>query len=113
VEVRTLPPEPTRVEHLPPRPSEDAVWIDGRWSWAGRRWVWIPGSWEVPPGGGYYAPPAIVRIPVPVYEDGGTEKVLRGYGMTLMFIPGHWHLADGGIAPVAGADAGADGSTGR
>ena len=100
-EVRTAPPEPVRVEVLSEPPSADAVWIDGYWHWSGRRWVWRPGVWTHAPPGAYYAPPALVRMPVPVYDsDGGTERTLRGYGMTLLYIPGHWHLADGGIGPV-------------
>ena len=96
------------MEVLPPQPSDESVWVDGRWHWAGRRWVWVPGTWEIPPPGSYYAPPAIVRIPVPVYgtDDGGGRQVVKGYGMTLMFIPGHWHLEDGGITAVAGSDGG-------
>lgn len=101
LQVREPPPEPVRVERLGRKPQPDAVWIDGYWHWTGRRWVWRPGVWTSPLAGAHYAPPALVRIPVPVYaEDAGTERVLRGYGMTLMYLPGHWHLADGGIAPI-------------
>lgn len=100
-EVRTPPPEPVRVEVLGERPAPDAVWVDGYWHWTGRRWVWRPGVWTRRPAGAYYAPSALVRMPVPVYEsDAGTERTLRGYGMTLLYLPGHWHLADGGVAPV-------------
>ncbi|MCU0691242.1 MAG: hypothetical protein MUF54_07570 [Polyangiaceae bacterium] len=97
VEVRQLPPEPVRVEQLPPQPTEQSVWVDGFWHWTGRRWDWVDGGWEVPPEGAYYAPSRIVRIPVAVYGDAddGGARVLRGYGMTLMYLPGHWHLPDG------------------
>ena len=96
----TKPPEPVRIEVIGPRPSKAAVWIDGYWHWSGRRWVWRDGVWTVPPEGAYYAPPEIVRLPVPVYGDAGTERQLRGYGMALLYRPGHWHMPDGKIAPV-------------
>lgn len=102
VEVRNPPPEPVRVESVGDAPEPEAVWVDGYWHWAGRRWVWLGGMWTVPPAGAYYAPPTVVRLPVPVYEDGEVEgpRRLRGYGMTLLYLPGHWHLVDGSVAPV-------------
>lgn len=89
-------PEPVQVETLPDWPGGDAVWVDGSWIWRGRRWEWKSGSWQRPPPGGYYARPTFVRLPVEVTNetDGGVRSV--GYGMRLMYIPGHWHVADGG-----------------
>jgi hypothetical protein len=94
------PPEPVRIEVLSPQPDERAVWIDGYWHWSGRRWVWRDGVWTIPPEGAYYAPPEFTRRPIEVYDDGGSERQIRGYSMELLYRPGHWHLADGGIAPV-------------
>ncbi len=58
-----FPPPPARVETVPARPSTNATWIDGEWSWRGRRWLWIRGRWVVPPAGARYAPFALVRGP--------------------------------------------------
>lgn len=54
----------------------------------------------MPPRGAYYAPPVLVRMPIAVFETAAPdsqERTLAGYGLRLMFIPGHWHLADGSI----------------
>ena len=110
MQVPKPPPEPVRVEFIGDQPEAGTVWIDGHWHWSARRWVWRPGTWAWPPSEGYYAPPALVRIPVPVYEgDAGTNRTLRGYGMTLMYLPGHFHVPDGGIVevdPIGGGDGG-------
>lgn len=31
---------------VPPRPSPDAVWIDGDCHWDGVRYVWVDGRWQ-------------------------------------------------------------------
>jgi hypothetical protein len=49
------PPPAARVEALPKRPSREAVWVDGQWSWDGTRWTWVPGAWVVPPPEGRFA----------------------------------------------------------
>lgn len=103
--VVTSMPEAVRVETLPPSPDKDAVWVDGSWTWAGRRWAWNEGSWQHPPEGAYYARPSFARLPVPVYDNDGGQTAI-GYGMRLMFIPGHWHLPDGGTWQQDSGDAG-------
>ncbi len=42
------PPPAARVERIPGRPSSDALWIDGQWSWDGEQWAWEPGAWVAP-----------------------------------------------------------------
>jgi hypothetical protein len=55
------PPPPARVEFVPDKPDDDAVWIDGEWIWRGRRYAWKPGRWVKPVQGGAYAPWTTVR----------------------------------------------------
>lgn len=100
-------PDTVHIETVPPSPGGGAVWVDGSWKWVGRRWVWQDGSWQRAPAGAYYARPSLVRLPVPVFDeaDGGGQPI--GYGMQLLFIPGHWHLPDGGTWQPNAADAGA------
>jgi hypothetical protein len=50
------PPPPARVEFIPAAPQDDAVWIDGEWTWQGRRWAWKRGRWVVPPPNGRFSP---------------------------------------------------------
>jgi hypothetical protein len=50
------PPPAARVEVIPPKPAEGAVWVDGEWSWQGRRWTWETGGWVKPPPQAYFAP---------------------------------------------------------
>ena len=50
------PPPPPRVETVPDRPTQTAVWIDGEWSWRGTRWAWMPGRWVEVPAGLRYSP---------------------------------------------------------
>lgn len=45
------PPPVVPIEIQPSRPVEDAVWIEGQWSWDGGRWQWKDGGWVVPPEG--------------------------------------------------------------
>ena len=49
------PPPPARIEYIPARPNETALWVDGEWRYRGRRWRWIPGSWFAVPAGVKYA----------------------------------------------------------
>jgi len=56
-----FPPPPARVENIPKRPNDDAVWIDGEWQWQARRWAWKPGRWMVPPPNARFAPWTSVR----------------------------------------------------
>lgn len=88
------PPPPARVEFVPDKPKDGAVWIDGEWSWQGTRWAWKRGRWVVPPPGVAYAPWTTVR---------------NGDG-TLYIASGTWrdprtHAEVTGPAPVALAKA--------
>jgi hypothetical protein len=55
------PPPPARVEFIPDKPNDEAVWIDGEWVWQGRRYGWKPGRWVVPPREAAFAPWTAVR----------------------------------------------------
>lgn len=77
------PPPPARVEVVPPKPAEGAVWVDGQWDYEARSWVWRPGGWVSPPANAYFAPWLTVRR-----VDG-----------KLFFAPGSWHDRSG--KPVA------------
>lgn len=93
-------PEPVQVDQVGARPSSTAVWIDGQWEWRTRRWVWVAGNWQEPVADSYYAPAQLVHWPTPVYGEGAkgtTEPVLIGFGMVLLYLPGHWHQNDGQI----------------
>jgi hypothetical protein len=70
------PPPPALVEMIPPRPDEEAVWVDGTFTWNGARYDWTPGGWERLVEGAYYAPPNTVR---------------RRNG-ELLYYRGVWHL---------------------
>ncbi|MBI5538149.1 MAG: YXWGXW repeat-containing protein [Deltaproteobacteria bacterium] len=112
VEVSSPPPEEVHVDEVQPSPDPRAVWVDGSWVWGARRWKWQEGAWVLAPPGAWYARPALVRIPVGVYEesDGGTGSTLKGYSLKLMYIPGHWHMPSGGVvaspAPLPAAPTG-------
>src|SRR6266542_3417727 len=44
-----LPPAPV-AESITSRPSGDAVWVPGYWSYDnGSSYAWMPGHWEIPP----------------------------------------------------------------
>jgi hypothetical protein len=102
LDVPSPPPEPVQVEDIEPSPDPRAVWIDGSWVWRTRRWVWTAGSWQLPPAGAYYARPSLIRLPVAIYDppDGGVPPAMRGYAMSWMYIPGHWHLPNGTVVPT-------------
>lgn len=55
------PPPPGRVEFVPDTPNEDAVWVDGEWTWQGRRWAWKRGRWVLAPPNASYSPWTAVR----------------------------------------------------
>lgn len=57
----SYPPPPARVELIPEKPREGAVWIDGEWVWQSGRWSWLTGRWVIPPPGARYAPWTSVR----------------------------------------------------
>jgi len=50
------PPPPARVEQVPETPKDDAVWVDGEWTWQGRRWAWKQGRWLLPPANAKFSP---------------------------------------------------------
>jgi hypothetical protein len=54
-------PPPARVELVPVRPSELAVWVDGEWIWRRGRWAWLTGRWVAPPTGAVFSPWVFVR----------------------------------------------------
>jgi hypothetical protein len=60
VQVDQAPP-PARVEIVPPRPSELAVWVDGEWIWRRARWAWLTGRWVTPPPGATFSAWVFVR----------------------------------------------------
>jgi hypothetical protein len=70
-----FPPPAPKVEEIPPRPTDDHVFIDGQWSWQTRRWVWVAGGWVVPPPGASYAKWKIERL-----NNGA-----------IAYYQGHWH----------------------
>jgi hypothetical protein len=102
--VDQLPP-PARVEVVPERPGELAVWVDGQWLWRRARWAWLSGRWVKPPPDAAYSPWFVVR---------GTDG-------QLWYAPGVWRDAHGtaiesppalAVASVeAGAVVDADGTT--
>jgi hypothetical protein len=78
-----FPPPPARPEWVPAQPREDAVWIDGEWSFGTRVWSWRYGRWVVPPRGARYSP----------------WTTVRGHDGSLWFAPGTWRDAAG--SPIA------------
>jgi hypothetical protein len=49
------PPPAAHVEFIPLQPNDDAVWVDGQWTYAGR-WRWEPGGWLHVPEGLRFSP---------------------------------------------------------
>ena len=46
-----LPPA-AQAESVTPRPTDEAVWVPGYWSYEnGRSYAWVAGHWEIPPAG--------------------------------------------------------------
>jgi len=80
-----FPPPPPRPEHLPPKPDDDAVWVDGEWDWDGTRYRWVRGSWVKPPAGAKVAPWSVVR---------------RGDDGQLFYSPSTWYDASGRAMPA-------------
>jgi hypothetical protein len=78
-----FPPPPARVENVPHRPADDAVWVDGSWTWGGRRWAWKYGFWTLLPQG-------IARSP---------WVTVRGADATLYFAPEVWRDSKGREVP--------------
>jgi hypothetical protein len=78
------PPPPARIEYIPKRPNETALWVDGGWRYRGRRWRWVPGSWFDVPAGARFAHWA---------------STIRADGVFL-YAPGEWMDAKGKALPA-------------
>jgi hypothetical protein len=74
------PPPAAHVEFVPEQPDDDAVWIDGQWTYSGR-WRWEPGGWLVVPDGYRFAP---------------WQMILRADG-SLVFVPPSWQDGHGNV----------------
>jgi hypothetical protein len=72
------PPPAAHVEYVPLQPRDEAVWIDGQWTYEGR-WRWDPGGWLLAPNGASFAPWRVLRL-----RDGG-----------LVLVPASWRDARG------------------
>ncbi|MGF1469198.1 MAG: YXWGXW repeat-containing protein [Sandaracinaceae bacterium] len=92
VVVRSVPPVRTVEVVKPPRPADDAVWVDGYYRWSGTAWIWVGGHWERNRAGYYWVPPVaddredaiayhagywcpVGEEPPPVYRSRGTVVV--------------------------------------
>lgn len=69
-----LPPAP-QAETVTTRPSSDAVWVPGYWSYdSGQNYSWVAGHWEIPPSGySTFMPPQ-----------------WRPQGNGYVYVRGHW-----------------------
>lgn len=74
--VQNPPPTPTSqpYETVPPRPSNNSVWLAGHYAFNGSSYDWVPGRWEIPPAGA-------TRWMPPAWQPQGT-----GY----VYVRGHW-----------------------
>jgi hypothetical protein len=78
------PPPPARIELIPARPDDHALWTDGEWRYRGRRWRWVRGSWsDVPPGAKFAHWASTIRA------DGA-----------FLYAPGQWFDASGKAMPA-------------
>ncbi len=78
------PPPPGRIEYVPKRPNDKALWVDGEWRYRGRRWRWVPGSWFDVPAGARFAHWA---------------STIRSDGV-FMYASGEWMDANGKAIPA-------------
>ena len=47
VYVRVTPPAPKKVVVVrSTKPSNNAIWIEGRWKWNNGKWIWVKGYWQ-------------------------------------------------------------------
>ena len=67
-------PPPTPVDHVPPQPAPNAMWIAGYWIYDGRSYTWVRGKWEVPP--------PLARTYVPAHSEMRNGQ--------LVHVPGYW-----------------------
>lgn len=73
------PPPPARVEFVPKKPKDDAVWVDGEWVWQGRRYAWKRGRWVMAPARAAFAPWVSTRNAAGVlYVAEGTWRDANG-----------------------------------
>ena len=86
------PPPPGRVEFVPKQPSDQAVWIDGEWTWNGRRWAWRVGRWVVPP-----VDPVTLSLRQPAAFS--PWVTVRSGDGTLYIAEGTWRDVRGGDLP--------------
>jgi hypothetical protein len=54
------PPAP-KYETPPPKPSPNAIWIEGYWHWTGSSWIWRNGYWTSPRPGYVWVKPRYKR----------------------------------------------------
>ena len=96
-------PPPPRAEPAVPKPSQNAEWRAGYWTWAGSDWLWIAGMWRVPDEDiraertvhAPVAPPAppaeatpLVTAPAAVWTPGFWQWSGSGW----MWVAGSWQL---------------------
>jgi hypothetical protein len=79
VDVPSAPPA-GHVEFVPEQPHDDAVWVDGQWTYAGR-WRWEPGGWLIVPEGYRFTP---------------WQTFYRADG-SIVLMPSSWHDAHGNV----------------
>ncbi len=77
------PPPAAFVELVPEAPNDEAVWVDGHWSWQGKRYYWKRGGWVNPPAAARYA-----RWRLRFERDG-----------TILFAAAGWYDASGNALP--------------
>jgi hypothetical protein len=73
------PPPAALAETIPPPPNDEAVWVDGAWTFRGNSYVWERGGWVLVPTGASYA----------IWRFVFTRDA------RLMFAPGTWYDAQG------------------
>jgi hypothetical protein len=114
-------PPPEITERIPPKPSDDVVWLKGYWEWNEGRgdegdWEWVGGTWRRPPPGRHWidgfwlecdagwvrvkgfwsqVPPdglAFIEDPPPEpFDEDPIDPPGRGY----FWLAGYWHYTPG------------------
>jgi hypothetical protein len=70
--VMQAPPAP-QPEAVPPRPSNEHVWVAGYWTWQNSRYAWMAGHWVVPPSS------TAVWVNPRWEPEGGAFRFYEGY----------------------------------
>jgi hypothetical protein len=70
----SIKPPRAVVEHRPPAPGREYVWVNGYHRWEGNAYVWTPGRWDRPPN--------------PHAHWVAHQWVRRGNGWVM--VEGHW-----------------------